>query len=402
MFDSERDEQLVLSTRHIKLRTVLFVLAFLVAIFSFVYGIRQMMHKDPGIYEVEANPDVENKMYDHGFHLYYNFEGGSGEIRQKQSELGDFYSISLGRVVKELDPVNEYESIVSLAALNNHPGEEIELSEELVTVLKDAQSRGSNVYSLYNGPLYALWEDVLSLSEPLESDPLNDPNVAERIEAFRALEEGVHGELRFNGNKVTYMPGEGYLDFIAENEYPANYIDLNLLHDAYVLRLVADDLVRNGWTNGFLQSDSGVLVFLGEVDIEGLNLCGFDSGNNTLKNVAVLPASAVMAMSRFTIAGGESSLYYTITGEDGNIHYRHPYYLSEGIPQEKYAVSYVINNTGDPVDAVCRNLSLQEGELPESDGYFYSLLGETDICYSNLTKQLKATDQSVEIREADE
>ena len=70
MFESERDEQLVLSTRHIKLRTVLFVLAFLVAIFSFVYGIRQMMHKDPGIYEVEANPDVENKMYDHGFHLY--------------------------------------------------------------------------------------------------------------------------------------------------------------------------------------------------------------------------------------------------------------------------------------------------------------------------------------------
>ena len=29
MFESERDERLVLSTRHIKLRTVLFVLAFL-------------------------------------------------------------------------------------------------------------------------------------------------------------------------------------------------------------------------------------------------------------------------------------------------------------------------------------------------------------------------------------
>ena len=398
MFESERDERLVLSTRHIKLRTVLFVLAFLLAIFSFTYGIRQMTHKDPGLYEVDTNPDAENTLYNFGFHLFYYFDGSSNEIKQAQNQLRDFYSISLGRVVKELDPVREYDSLVSLAALNAHPGEAIEVSEELMDVLQDAYARQSDVYSLFNGPLYGLWQDILSLSEPQDSDPVNDPNVRERVEIFSALEPETFGELRFSGNTVTYLPGEGYLDLITENEYPEQFIDLNLLHDAYVLRLVARDLIANGWTKGFLQSDSGTLVLLGDMEIEGLNLCGIDTENAVLKNVAVYAPSPGAAMSRFTILGGEEAAYYTIEDE-GKIHYRHPYYLDSGVPQERLGISYVIDEGGDPVDAVNANLLLQKNILPKDKEFFYSLLGEENIYYSDLADRLAVSDANAQIRE---
>ena len=75
-------EELVISTKNKKLRWILFILAFLIAVTAFGYGVSRMGYQEPGLQEIEAEPDEEAPMYASGYHLFY--ESTAAVMRSKQ------------------------------------------------------------------------------------------------------------------------------------------------------------------------------------------------------------------------------------------------------------------------------------------------------------------------------
>ena len=138
MIPAMEREEIVISTKNKKLRTVLFVLAFFVAVSAFAYGVTSLGHKDPGYQEVEVSEYKKVELFDTGIHLHYSFEGNSNEIKRRINELKEIYTNALDHAWKLLDKSTEYEGYHNLAYLNHHLNEDVEIDEELVMILQDA------------------------------------------------------------------------------------------------------------------------------------------------------------------------------------------------------------------------------------------------------------------------
>ena len=55
MFRDDEFDSIEVSTSHLKLRTVCFILALLLALGGFGYGVSQLIRKEPGYYEIKPN-----------------------------------------------------------------------------------------------------------------------------------------------------------------------------------------------------------------------------------------------------------------------------------------------------------------------------------------------------------
>ena len=151
------DEEILVSDKHVGRRIVVFAVAFVVAVSAFAVGIYQATKKEPGYYVIAPAVDRDAMRYANGITLEYYFSGSSSEIKDAMREVTDRYSAVLQRAYKLLDPVNEYPGFVNLATINRNPGKELEVSEELFSILTDALDKTAEGqgFSLYAGALNA-------------------------------------------------------------------------------------------------------------------------------------------------------------------------------------------------------------------------------------------------------
>ena len=182
-------QDIFVSKKHLGLRIAAFVLAFLAALTAFSLALTGIGRKEEGYYQIEANPDEEAFLYASGVAFVYQFQGSSSDIRSALNELKNYYSVALKRAYILLDPVNTYEGYVNLATLNQHIGEDLEVSEELYNVLTDAARRtaAGEGYSMFAGAVYSEWNSILMLDDPERFDPVNDPEEARRLERLGAM-----------------------------------------------------------------------------------------------------------------------------------------------------------------------------------------------------------------------
>lgn len=392
-------DDIQVSTKHVGLRIVLFVLALLVAIGAITYGVSELGKKAPGYYRIEATADEELLLLDGRVNFQYVFKGSKSEINAEMRQLQALYSASLRQNSRLLDAENTYAGVINPAELNANLGREMTVSAELYEVLTDAWARtqAGEGYSLFAGPLCAEWNSLLILADPEPFDPAADPAEAERLARLAAL-TGDLANFRFeivDAEKHTIRidaSGE-LLACLRELELDCPILDLNLLHDAYLLRLIARDLEAQGYTNGYLTAASGVTVSLsghagGEMDY---CLIGFDGTYQ--ENAALLPleAGTAFSMLRAFAMENEDYGYYTVETDAGTV-YRHPNVPATGETPGVLLSVGVRCADMDPVRAVCESLRLFACADPESvaacaesfpDAAIWTLQGGGQRVFSN-------------------
>ena len=365
MKDQYKD--ILVSTSHVKLRVIAFVVALAVAVGAFALAAVSLGKQETGYYEVTGNADAEALLYANGVTFQYFFEGSSRDIKQQRKQVQDAYSGALSRIYKMLDPTTEYDGYQNLAYLNAHPGEETEVSAELYGILADALARTQegNVYSLYAGPVTAMWEEIRVLEEPAAFDPLFNEDSRERIAAAAALtgdREAITLHLVDSTRHTVRLElGEGYRAFAEQYDYTGAALDFNILRDAYTLQWLSEELTGAGYTRGVLSAKSGVTVSLADDPVGAYRVYGYvgqpDPVAAAIGEVSKTPGSAYCAWTSFPLTVG-SYEHYILQGEGGETLYRHPYPCVDGTFSPCVASVACRTEQADPVAAAYAAMKL--------------------------------------------
>lgn len=374
-----RDTEISVNTKNVPLRVALFVIALAVAVGAFTFGAVKLGHKDEGYQTITAETDDEAVNYANGVELKYFMTGNSNEIKQKIKELTVVYSGAMKRAYKFLDSTKEYAGYGNLATLNMKVAQQqasefrtsgnITVSSELYNVLKRAyeytlENRG---YNMFAGALYAYWNSILSLDEPLQFDPVADSETQSRLDKLtEATCDLSNFTLEFvsgAANTVCFGVSEKYVALLDELEIPAtveetaySIIDLNLLHDAFMIEWIAAELENGQYNDGYLETSSGLMLSL-----PGHNrgeYCIYDFSVNTPLTADTKAVSAGMAVSHFrNVPAGEKEFAHYYVNENGRRVGRSEYVNAiTGKSSTVLANSYAICKKAGPVEACYGNI----------------------------------------------
>ena len=310
-------------------RIIAFLIAVGIAIASFTIGVMQYAHRETGYYEVGYSNAANAEVYDSGVHLLYYAEGGSSFIRQHLNEVQRVFSDDLLQYYRLLSAEKTYEGLNNIAALNAAPEQALKVDAVLYAVLKDAYARHEmqEGYHLFSGVLHTEWQSMRYLEEPEQTDPLLNDDEAEFLKVLTsqlAKKEQFSLEFDDNNSTVTLHISEEYRNWTEQNEIEAPVLDLNLLHDAYLLQLVAMRMTAQGYTDGYLYTESGISISLGKQGNMEYSL--YAVGESGVETIAVTALQQPAAFCSFTVVSPteERYGYYKIELE-GKPYYRHPY-----------------------------------------------------------------------------
>lgn len=373
MFRDDKFDSIEVSTSHLKLRTVCFILALLLALGGFGYGVSQLIRKEPGYYEIKPNDEDDASQYKTGITFMYYLEGSSNVIGAQLNRLKEVYSTALLRAYKLLDEESEYEGYGNIALLNASVGERVAVGEQLFGVLSDAweKTREEKGYNMFAGALFCEWNSILSLDDAAEFDPANNADMARRLKTLAEKTADLENfGLKFYESdwSVELWISPEYLDFLGQNGYSGSVLDLNLLSEAYRLALVRDELEVQGFDNGYIYTESGLTLSLS--GHEGGEYCVYgpaEGGAEVIEKVEAKPDSASSLFHAFEMVEGEI-MYYTVETPGGTLH-RHPCFVtSTGEFAEVLASSCTVRYDGDIVGACYSNIAL------------YNLTDRTAVC----------------------
>ena len=342
-----------ISTKHLTLRIILFALAVAVAVAAFVYGIKKLGGNEAGWSVISARADGDAPRYAVNVRLMYDLEGKSRSIRELKNEIADAYSTALGRLYKLLDAEKDYPGYEgNLADLNKRYNRDVTLPQELFDILYDALERTGRGegYSIYAAPLYAEWERIAYAADAADFDPRADAGMAERLQAIAAQcsdRENCRLEIVDRDACVVRLHvADAYLDFLSEYELPRILLDLNALHDAYLLRGVAAALEERGFSSGFLYTTGGMTLSLsGHMDGDYVIYSYVNNTAQTAATIPVAPGTACGVFNAFPTEEGEAGFY---TAEGMLRCAARPALTGEDVPLRS---AFVLRRDGDIAEA---------------------------------------------------
>lgn len=329
------------------LRLVAFLVFFALAITFITLGVTSLGHKEVGLQEITAPVDETVPLYQVGVSFYHYFTGSSNEIKLAVSQLSEIYAFALKDAYRMLDPENTYDNGSNLAALNQNRGLELTVPRELYETLQDAvrlTEKGEG-YSLFNGALYKEWENLRYLLEPVGFDPLNDPEEADRLERLSAATGDLTNfSLEFLDDKackLRFTVDKSYLSLLEELELSdVPILDLNVLTDAYKLRLVAARLEEKGYDRGYLSADNGLTLALSGYT-DGGDYCFYGDHSGEAVPAATLPLRAGSCGVQLRAFGTREEPGYYAVEKDGQTYYRHPWLPADGSYREVLLSAFV-------------------------------------------------------------
>ncbi|MBR6028059.1 MAG: hypothetical protein IKP40_03140 [Clostridia bacterium] len=283
---------------------IIFLVAAVVAVTAFSTGVVSLNHRDAGYYEVVPLDEQNALLFDAGISLLYYAEGSSADIRETLGLAQKAYTAALYNAYRLLNPDTVWEDVTNLAAISRRAGETVPISRELCDILAEALAltEADAGYSLYAGPLCREWRNILYLEEPAEADPLRNPEEARRLALLtEALAKPESLSLTLSeteeGCAACLKVSPELTALLEEMELDAPLLDLNLLRDAFTLRLVAESLAAQGFVEGQLSSKSGLYVGLRKTEY-GLDL--YSPGEGEIVAPARLQVQGPAAMVGFT------------------------------------------------------------------------------------------------------
>ncbi len=392
-------KEIEVSTKHLGLRITGFVLALVIAVAAFGYGVSRIGHKDPGYYNIEADASDEVPFYRNGINLTYRFDGKSDEIKAEMNSLKAVYGSVLLSSYKLLDCDNEYSGYANIATLNKNLGKEIELGDELMWIISDAytktlEKKGMNLFA---GALISEWDSILSLDELGDFDPADNPQIAKRLSelAEKTSELSAFSITKTAENKVKISIDSGYLEFLKSNGYTGSIITTGRMTEAYRLKLIRDELEKNGYTNGYLYSSSGLTLSLSGHDDGEYAIYGLDDEGDTIRYAGITAGknAASSFLRSFPLTKGETMYHDLGSGK----YYNPNFSLETGSFPNQLLSGCTVRYDGDIVEACYENIKFFSMESREeieascsASSTFACIFISDPVLYTNGTTSVRA------------
>lgn len=368
-----------LSEQNKKLRLIAAIALFVIGVFGITFGITRALNQDTGWQRVQVEPQERN--CSDQFVLQYNFSGTGAQATAISQTLQKSYGDACIKAYQLFTPDEEIAGVNNVHYINRHPNEEIAVDP----VLYHAFAKLEGTRYLFLGPVYGHYNQIIYNSEEEYVDAL-DPMVSADAAAeiasttqYAMDPEMIDLEL-LGDNKVKLHVSQEYLSYVHNEEVSDNFIDFAYMTNAFVIDYLADTLIDQNLTNGYLVSADGFTRNLTSGVAFRFNI--FDRIGNT-----VYPAASM------EYRGPVSLVYlkdYPNAASDRNYRAREDYFIHlfadpvDGIYRtaEENLVSYSYD-TGC-ADVLLKMLPGFVGdEFSVPQGVFSIWCEENQICYND-------------------
>lgn len=272
-----------------KARIVLLVLSVTVALVAFGIGISAFFGRNTGWQEIEAMPEGVSCAGDFTLSYYFGDSGASAAAENKA--ISALYSDAVEEGYRLFYPDGE------LARINAAPNTAVTVDPAVYAALQKAEKAGNRC--LYLAPVYVEYDRVFQAENEVVAagyDPSQSAEVAAYVEQIAEYaNDPAMASLEFlDGNRVMLKLAPDYLSFAQENEI-TEFLDFGWMKNAFIIDYMADILVENGYTRGFLASFDG---FTRNLDASGqnYNFNLFDRLDDKITRPAVMTYTGPMSI----------------------------------------------------------------------------------------------------------
>ena len=279
---------------HVKLRAILFVLAILLAVAAFGFGLNSLLTPETGWKAVEASGSNSGEIT-----LQYNYGAGAQGTAAERRQVSDVYSTALTQAEQQLSQAGN--NTVSLYTVSTNPNQTVTVEPILYRALERFCATGSR--AIYYGPLYSRYYALFASQydeAAAEYDPARSSDAGAftaQIAAFAQNPDQIDLEL-LGENQVRLNVGKEYLAYARENELDT-LLDFGFVKNAFVIDAVADALTDAGLTGAVLTSTDGFSRSLCQGSF-GVNLLeATDSGYRQAAAAAYNGPRSVAALRAF-------------------------------------------------------------------------------------------------------
>lgn len=294
------------SDKNRTLRIIAAILLLVVGALAITSGIMSLLNKDTGWQEVQIS--TQERSCSESFILQYNFGDSGTEATAINKKLEQAYGEACVTAYRLFTPDEAIDGVQNVHYVNHHANEVVTVDP----VLYAAFQKLDGTPWLYLGPAYAHYYNVIfNTEESMLStlDPVSNQEAADyvgKIAEFASDRNKVNLELLGN-NQVKLHVSEDYLEF-ARTEEIENFIDFAYMTNAFIIDYLADTLLAQNLTSGYLVSADGYTRNLDNENKFSFNI--FDRVEDTVYPAGVMeyrgPISIVF-LKDYTLAESDAN-----------------------------------------------------------------------------------------------
>lgn len=248
------NQKIEYTSKHLNLRKVLFIIFLLIALFSFGIAIKSLLSWQTGYREIESEG-----YYSDEIQLQYYLENKAQYVKVK-----NIYNESCKEIYQLLDESQIYDGIYNIAYINSNPNQKIKVDDKLYNCLALLQKYNNK--SIMLAPIYELYKGIFGCNEDyqlVDYDPLLNEEIAQYVkEVLNYINDENHIQLKlYDDNYVELYVSEQYQKF-AEDNGINSYLDFYWIKNSFVVDYVAQQLINEGFNQGFISCHNGYCRFL--------------------------------------------------------------------------------------------------------------------------------------------
>lgn len=244
---------------NVKTRWILLVVFLAIAVVAFGVGIQSALSVEPGWQEVTVTAQEPNVSGE--FQLMYDFseEGSAATAQMKQ--LQTLYTDAACRAYRVFSPDILEDGLGNVAQLNALAGETVTVEPELYRALEQVTASGNR--HVFLAPAYVEYDRLFSCEgdgEAASYDPEKNTELAtylKQIAAFANDPDSIRLEL-LGENRAALILSEEYRSF-CQQEGIECYFDFGWMTNAFVADYLAECLLEQNFTKGYLSSQDGFI-----------------------------------------------------------------------------------------------------------------------------------------------
>lgn len=245
------------SDEHTTLRMVLIVALLALGATALVIGLFGLLNTEPGWQTIEVTTKEANCSQD--FTLNYDFSDSGSAATAQHKQLIALYTEAAENAFRIFSPHVGEEGMLNLQYLNAHPNETVSVDPALFDALSLIHRFGNR--SVYLAPVYVEYNRIFlceNESDAAAFDPGQNEELVEyirQVSAFANDPRMIDLEI-LEENRVRLHVSDAYLAFAREYEIES-FLDFGWMKNAFITDYLADVLVQNGFTSGYLVSYDG-------------------------------------------------------------------------------------------------------------------------------------------------
>ena len=259
--------KLEVSEKNMRGRLIAVVVLLAIAFTAIGVAVKDAFTTDPGWKVMDCYAEIVTYSDDFVFSYYL---GTEGKATAEERAINTVYSKGMEDAFRFFTDQPLEDGTKNLAYLNDHLNETVTIEGPLYEALEKLENAGLRY--AYLAPVYVEYKPVFlsqNTSEAAVYDPMrNDELKAYVQEAAAYANDPAHVRLELLGNdQVCLWVSEEYKAFLETHEIDT-VLDLNWMTNAFVCDYVADLLIKQGFTKGFLASYDGFTRNLGGLEDE--------------------------------------------------------------------------------------------------------------------------------------